>query len=146
MVAALGEALDRPVQPRPADMPDYAWICHSCGHANERRTESCAACGFPAVASAAEIDGTANTSRRRLRQTRKEWAAARRADIAALPLWKKPIAYALALVRLIGAVIFLFGVFDLSISELLFGFGIAAVAELLFHLLKGRPYAWETRQ
>ena len=95
------------------------------------------------MASADEIEQVATGIKRPRRQTRKEWEAARRADLAALPLWKKPFAYALQVVRLVGAVMILGGIFDLSIWGLLFGLGVVAIAELLFRLLKGRPYVWE---
>jgi len=124
-------------------MPDYTWVCHACKEANNPGAETCRGCGFPAVASADEIEQVATGIKRPRRQTRKEWEAARRADLAALPLWKKPFAYALQVVRLVGAVMILGGIFDLSIWGLLFGLGVVAIAELLFRLLKGRPYVWE---
>ena len=36
--------------------PAYRWVCHKCGSSNEPHTETCAACGFAAVASAEQID------------------------------------------------------------------------------------------
>jgi len=36
--------------------PDYRWICHACRSPNEAGRASCTACGFPAVASARDID------------------------------------------------------------------------------------------
>lgn len=36
--------------------PAYRWLCHRCGSPNEPQTQTCAACGFAAVASAEQID------------------------------------------------------------------------------------------
>ena len=60
-----------------------------------------------------------------------------------LPFWKKPAAYALQAIRVVGAVFVLSGIFDWSLGTGLIGFGIILVAEILFSLLKGRPYGWE---
>ncbi len=35
--------------------PRYRWTCHKCEHVNEPDTSPCSQCGFPAVASGAEI-------------------------------------------------------------------------------------------
>ena len=35
--------------------PTYIWVCHKCGQSNQPDTDKCAACGFPAVASADDI-------------------------------------------------------------------------------------------
>jgi hypothetical protein len=37
-------------------MPDYNWVCHVCEAVNPKGTETCAACGKPAVMSANEIN------------------------------------------------------------------------------------------
>jgi len=36
--------------------PAYRWVCHKCGSSNEPHTETCASCGFAAVASAEQVD------------------------------------------------------------------------------------------
>lgn len=36
--------------------PAYSWICHACGIANKANTDTCAQCGFGAVATAKEIE------------------------------------------------------------------------------------------
>ena len=36
--------------------PSYVWVCHACRRSNAAGTEGCVACGFPAVASAIEVD------------------------------------------------------------------------------------------
>lgn len=36
--------------------PTYIWVCHKCGKPNQPHTGICASCGFPATASAMEID------------------------------------------------------------------------------------------
>ena len=36
--------------------PAYVWVCHSCEASNEANTSQCASCGFPAVASAKDIE------------------------------------------------------------------------------------------
>jgi len=45
--------------------------------------------------------------------------------------------------RVVGAVFILSGIFDFSIGASLIGLGIVLVTEVLFSLLKGRPYVWE---
>lgn len=124
-------------------MPHYAWVCHSCHATNPAGLEACGTCGCPAVASAADIEEAKTGVKRPPRLSRKEWQALRRAEITALPFWKKPAAYALQAMRLVGAVFVLSGIFDLSLRAGLVGFGVILVAELLFGLLKGRPYVWE---
>lgn len=124
-------------------MPHYAWVCHSCHATNSAGLEACGTCGCPAVASAADIEEAKTGVKRPPRLSRKEWQALRRAEITALPFWKKPAAYALQAMRLVGAVFVLSGIFDLSLRAGLVGFGVILVAELLFGLLKGRPYVWE---
>ncbi|MBX3646148.1 MAG: hypothetical protein KF766_00555 [Rhodocyclaceae bacterium] len=37
-------------------MPSYSWTCRVCDHENNPNTESCDSCGFPALASGAEIE------------------------------------------------------------------------------------------
>jgi hypothetical protein len=123
-------------------MPDYAWVCHSCGVTNPAGFEACDACGCGAVASAADLEESRCGAVRPPRLTRKEWHAQRRAEIAALPLWKKPAAYALQAVRVVAAICVLFGIFDLSLRAGLVGFGLVIVAEIMFSLLKGPPYGW----
>lgn len=124
-------------------MSSYTWICHSCKEPNSPGTEVCQICGFPAVASEVEIRrGFAGVKRTQSR-SRKEIEKARRAEIASLPLWKKLFAYPLQLVDVIGGVVVLGGVFDLSLTAIGIGFAIIAVAELLYQLLKGKPYQWE---
>lgn len=36
--------------------PSYRWRCHACDACNEPHTAHCVACGFPAVATADQID------------------------------------------------------------------------------------------
>jgi hypothetical protein len=126
-------------------MPRYTWVCHSCKQPNRAGTEICGSCGLPAVATGAEIEEAITGVKSPPRLSRKEWQATRRRDIASLPLWKKPFAYALQLVRLIGAVVVLTGIFSLSIRSLALGIAVVVTAELLFQFLKGRPYVWEER-
>jgi ribosomal protein L37E len=35
--------------------PNYIWVCHKCGKSNQPLSETCASCGFQAIASEAEI-------------------------------------------------------------------------------------------
>lgn len=124
-------------------MPHYAWVCHSCHATNPAGSEACGACEYPAVASAADIKDANAGVKRPPRLSRKEWQTLRHAEIAALPFWKKPAAYALQAMRVVGAVFVLGGIFDLSLRAGLIGLGVILVAEVLFSLLKGPPYVWE---
>jgi hypothetical protein len=45
--------------------------------------------------------------------------------------------------RVVGAVFVLSGIFYFSLGAGLIGLGIVLVAEVLFSLLKGRPYVWQ---
>lgn len=126
-------------------MPDYIWICHACKKSNPSGTEVCGSCGFPAVASAVEIEEAVTGIKRPPRLSRKEWQAARHSDIASLPLWKKPLAYGLQLVRFIGGFVIVTGIFSLSIRSLVGGVAIIVVAELLFQWLKGRSHVWQEK-
>ena len=121
-------------------MPDYAWVCHSCKASNSPGAEVCQACGFPATASGAQIAEAVTGIKRQPFPSRKELFRVRRQEIAALPFWKKPFAYALRAVQLIGAVIFWVAVFSLSWQGAALGLSLAVVAELLFQVLKGKPY------
>jgi ribosomal protein L37E len=56
--------------------PPYRWVCHSCGSSNEPHTNKCSSCGFPAVASGAELE----RSRRDYRPPHYDPAAAETAD------------------------------------------------------------------
>jgi len=125
-------------------MPLYVWVCHSCHASNPAGFEACGACGCPAVASVADIEEAKTGVKQAPRLSRKQWQAQRCAEIAVLPFWKKLAAYALQAMRVVGAVFILSGIFDFSLSASLFGLGIVLVAEALFSLLKGRPYAWES--
>lgn len=121
-------------------MPAYNWVCHTCKKSNPSGTEVCESCGFPAVANGVEIGEAITGVKSPPRLSRKEWLAVRRSDIASMPLWKKPFAYALQLVRLIGAVVVLTGIFSLSIHSVSVGLAVVVVAELLFQFIKGKPY------
>lgn len=125
-------------------MPDYAWICHSCRKCNTAGTETCRACGFSSVASSADIGEAGTNSARPPRQNWKAFSKARRTELAALPLWKKPLAYLLLGLQLAGGVTVWAGIFNLSLLLIGLGLVIAAGGGLLLELLKGRPYAWET--
>ncbi len=124
-------------------MPLYAWVCHSCRATNLAGSEACGACGCPAIASAADIEEAKTGVKQPPRLSRTEWQALRRAEIGALPFWKKPAAYVLQTMRVIGGIFLLGGIFDLSFRLGLIGIAIVLVAEVLFNLLKGPPYAWK---
>ena len=124
-------------------MPLYAWVCHSCHATNPAGTEACGAYECPAVASVADIKKAKTGVKQPPRLSRKQWQAQRRTEIAVLPFWKKPAAYALQAMRVVGALFILSGIFDFSLGVSLIGLGIVVVAEVLFSLLKGRPYVWE---
>lgn len=125
-------------------MPLYSWICHSCHATNPAGSEGCATCGCPAVASVADIEEAKTGVKQPPRLSRKQWQDQRHTEIAALPFWKKPAAYALQAMRVVGAVFVLSGIFDFSLRACLIGFCIILVTEVLFSLLKGRPYVWES--
>lgn len=118
-------------------MPDFTWICHSCKESNSPGTQVCRNCGFPAAATAAEIEEFATGIKRRSRRGRKEILKARREEIAVLPSWKKPFAYVLRTIQFVSAVIFWIYVFTLSLQGVALSVAVAIVAELLFQLLKG---------
>ncbi|MGE5492255.1 MAG: hypothetical protein ACM31P_13310 [Actinomycetota bacterium] len=119
-------------------MPDYTWICHSCKATDQPGEEICRRCGFPAVATGSEIDEAVTGVKRQPALSRKELQRQRRAEIAALSIWKKPFAYALRAVQFVGGLVFFSGIFDLSGSEMLLGLASGIVAEVLYQLLKGR--------
>ena len=118
-------------------MPDYAWVCHSCKETNIPGAQVCQACGFPAEASAYEIDEAVTGIKRQPRKSRKEWLVKRHEEIAALPLSKKVFAYFLRVIQFFGALFFWSGVFGLSIPAVVFGLTIGVIAEILFQCLKG---------
>jgi len=120
-------------------MPDYAWTCHSCKASNRPGLENCYACGFQAVATGAEIEEAITGIPRQTVLSRKELIKQRRVDIAALPLWKMPIAYLLRGVVFVGGLVFAWSIFDLKGADALVGFALMFVAEVFFQLLKGRP-------
>lgn len=55
-------------------MPDYTWVCHSCKEANALGSQVCQACGFPAVATTAEIEAAATGIKIPPRSSMKELA------------------------------------------------------------------------
>lgn len=124
-------------------MPNYDWVCHSCHATNSTGSEACGACGCPALASVADIKEAKTGVKQQPRLSRKQWQVLRSAEIAALPFWKRPVAYALQAIRIVGAVFILGGIVDFSLGAGLIGLGIVLFAEVLFSLLKGRPYVWE---
>lgn len=126
-------------------MPLYAWVCHACHATNPAGSGACGVCGCPAVACIADIEEAKTGVKQPPRLSRKEWHVLRRAEISVLPFWKKPAAHALQAMRVVGAVFILSGIFDFSLSASLTGLGIVLVAEVLFSLLKGRPYIWQGR-
>jgi hypothetical protein len=118
-------------------MPDYTWVCHSCKETNIPGTQVCQACGFPAEASAYEIDEAVTGIKRQPRKSRKEWLEKRREEIAALPLPKKVLAYVLRAIQIFGALLFWSGVIELSMLAVVFGFTMVVIAEILFQCMKG---------
>lgn len=120
------------------DVPNYPWICHSCKALNRPGQEVCTTCGFNAVATGVEIEEAVTGITHKPAPSRKELLKEKRAEIAALPFWKKPIAYLLRGVQFVGSLFFVFGIFDLSGTQILVGLGLASFAEFLFQLLKGR--------
>jgi hypothetical protein len=119
-------------------LPDYAWICHSCKASNGSGLEVCAVCGLMAVATGAEIEEAVTGVSRQSLPSRRELTKRRKAEMAALPFWKKQIAYLLRGVQFVGSLVFVFGIFDPSGTQILLGIGVTSVAELFFQLLKGR--------
>lgn len=124
-------------------MPDYTWVCHSCKEANTPGTGVCRACGFPSVATGAEIAKGVCGKTHRPRSSKKEFLRARREELAALPLWKKPFAYLLRALQFVAGVTFWVSVFGLSLPGMALGLAALVVAELLYQFLKGKPYVWE---
>jgi hypothetical protein len=125
-------------------VPDYAWVCHKCQAPNRAGASSCEHCGFQAIASGVEIEAARTGKKITPPQSRKAFLKTRREELVALPLWKKPFAYALRFLQFIGSVIAWLAIFDLSLSGVLVGIALAIASELVFQLLKGKPYAWQT--
>lgn len=121
-------------------MPDYSWVCHSCKSSNGAGTQVCQACGFPAEATGAEIQEAVTGVERVPSQSRKEFLAARREEIAALPWWKKPFTYFLRVMQFVGAIVFWGGIFDLSLQGIALGFTVVIAAELIYQFVKGKPF------
>lgn len=119
-------------------MPDYAWICHSCKASNPSGFDVCTSCGFQAIATGAEIEEAVTGIPHSPSLSRKELLKERRLEMAALPLWKKPIAYLLRGVQIFGSLIFGVGLFELSGIGMLMGLAVTFVAETLYQLLNGR--------
>ncbi len=119
-------------------MPTYNWVCHVCKVPNRAGLESCAACGFPAVASGVEIDAAISGQKPEMPLGREKRERQLRARIAALPSWKKPVAYGLRGLQYVGWLIVGIGVFSLAADTMLVGFAFAVVAALLVTLLTWR--------
>jgi hypothetical protein len=113
-------------------MPSYNWVCHVCKLPNHAGVEICGACGFAAVASAVEIDAAIGGQKPETRPSREESTRQLRAQIAALPAWKKPIAYCLRGLMYLGWLIIWSGVFGLAADAMLIGVAVIVVAALLF--------------
>jgi hypothetical protein len=122
-------------------MPDYTWRCHSCKTPNEPGEESCRQCGFPAVATGFEVDEAVTGVKRQPALSGKALLRQRRVEIAALPAWKKPLAYALRAAQFFGGLTFWLGIFDLSVGQMLLGLTAGIAAEALYQLLKACPVA-----
>jgi len=101
----------------------------------------CELCGFQATASGVEIETAITGKQISPPISRKALLKARREELAALPLWKKPFAYTLRLLQFVGGGVAWLAIFDLSLSGVLAGALIAIASELIFQLLKGKPYA-----
>jgi len=118
-------------------MPHYNWVCHSCHRTNPMGAEACSACACPALASVADIEAAKTGGKQPPPLSRKQLQAKRRAEIVALPFWKKSVAYALQAISVVGGAFILGGILDFSLSAALFGLGIALAADVSFSLLKG---------
>lgn len=125
-------------------MHDYAWVCHSCKAVNDPGDIACRACGFPAEATGGQIQEAVTGIKQPPPLSRKELRRQQRAQLAALPLWKKPFAYFLRIVEFIGGLTLWLGVFNLAMRQVLVGLALAVVAEVLFQLLKGKSDGQQT--
>ena len=125
-------------------MPDYTWICHKCNSTNVAGVESCQHCGFHATASDVQIQEARTGVKVEPALGRKAFIKARREEFAALPLWKKPFAFALRLLQAVGGIVAWLAIFELSVSLFLAGLVLAAISEFLYQLLKGKPYVWHS--
>lgn len=114
-------------------MPTYNWVCHSCHASNPAGIESCAACAFPAITSANDIDAKAGIAPKFVRIGRKEYKKIRRGQIAGLPVWKRTLAYLLWFIQSCGTLLWL----NFTISAFLIGLSIAVVAEFFYQWLIG---------
>lgn len=116
-------------------MPDYDWRCHNCKALNRAGEETCHACAFPAVASARDIEAARTGETPQPFPNRKEAKAFMRAQIAALPWWKKPLACVLRGLNYLGWAVFGIGLFKLAADGVLIGLAIVLIASSLSALL-----------
>lgn len=125
-------------------MTEYAWVCHSCKAVNIPGESACRACGYPAEATGAEIEEAVTGIKQAPALSRKELQRQRRAEFAALPLSKKPFAYFLRLLQIIGSLVFGLGIFNLALQQVLIGLALAIAAEVLFQILRGKSDGQQT--
>ncbi|MDR2838004.1 MAG: hypothetical protein LBV49_05470 [Azonexus sp.] len=119
-------------------MPNYAWICYTCKAVNDPSDIACRTCGFPAEATGKQIEEAVTGIKQPPSQSSKELRRQRQAELAALPAWKKPLAYFLYAVQFFAALILWAGIFNLTMSLVLIGIASLTVAEVLYQLLKGK--------
>lgn len=124
-------------------MVDYDWRCHSCKALNRAGTETCHACGCPALASARDIEAAKTGEKPEPFPTRKEAKVLMRAQMAVLPWGKKPLAYVLRGLNYLGWAVFGIGLWNLAADGMLIGLAIVVIASLLFALL---TWSHEPRQ
>ena len=116
-------------------MPSYDWVCHLCKAPNSAGADICQSCGFSAIAGCRDIEAAVTGVKREPTPSRKELENARREEIAALPLWKKPFAYVLRGLQTLGALIFAINLWSLAWDGIAIGLATIAVAEVFHQLL-----------
>lgn len=117
-------------------MRDYPWVCHACKAANDPAEVACRDCGCPAEATGQQIQ-EAVTGIKAPPLSHQELQRQRRAELAALPPWKKPLGYGLRLVQFAGSLVFGLGILDLALLPAIGGLALVIGAEAVFRLLQG---------
>lgn len=109
------------------EMITYGWTCQVCGALNEASSSSCAACQFPAVAAAYEIERAKEAGISSSNPHAPEQMG------AAPPTWKLVLLLFALIAMLAGAFFIVVG----GVRVMLLGASLAAAGALVFWLMGG---------